>query len=223
MNVLTLPRSAAALEYKALRLPATVLQSQVVVRFLDEDSALRLGFEKALGSLDEKVGALLADATLTNRGRALRRRSEILEKAVELEAVADQRSQAAEAALREGTQKAERTREQARTAQREGVQKALRDEQADKQRVEQQAAARAAAEKKRVEDEARAKVAAATSKLDKQEAQIDATTRARTAAPKAQLSEAAAAKKSAAAERVKAERLASLAAAERDSRKAARS
>ena len=56
MNVLTLPRSVAAIEYKALRLPATLLQSQVVGRFLDEESKLRLRFEKALGGLDEKAG-----------------------------------------------------------------------------------------------------------------------------------------------------------------------
>ena len=59
MNVLTLPRSVAAIEYKALRLPATLLQTQVVVRFLEQDSKLRLGLEKALGALDEKAGTRL--------------------------------------------------------------------------------------------------------------------------------------------------------------------
>lgn len=223
MNVLTLPRSVAALEYKALRLPATLLQTHVVVRFLDEDSKLRLGFEKALGSMDEKAGSLFANDDLADRGRVLRRRSEILGKAVELETVADQRKAAAEASLREGTKKADAKREQARTSQREGVQQALRQEQAEKQRVEREAKARVEAEKKRVEAEAKAKAKAVTSKLDAQEARIDATERARTAAPKAQLTDAIAEKKTADAERAKAERLAALAAAEKDSRKAARS
>jgi hypothetical protein len=223
MNVLTLPRSVAALEYKALRLPATLLQSQVVVRFLDEDSKLRLGFERTLGSIDERAGALLANEELADRGRVLRRRSEILGKAVELEAVADQRKQAAEATLREGTKQAQKTREKARKNQREAVQETLREEQTEKQRAEQSAKARAAAEKQRVEAAAEAKAQAVTQQLDAQEARIDATEKARTAAPKAQLGTAVQEKKTADAERAKAERLGDLADAERESRKADRS
>ena len=223
MNVLTVPRTAAALEYRAFRLPATLLQTQILVRFLDEESTVRLGIERILGTVDEKIGTLLADDALMTRGRALRRRSQILEKAVELDAVADQRRAAAEATEREGIKQAEQKREQARITQREGVQQALRDEQQDKRRAEQEAQARVVAEKKRAEDEARAKVQLATSQLAAQEAKISASVRVRTAAPKAQLSEAAQEKKTADAERAKAERLASLAAAERDSRKAARS
>ena len=223
MNLLTLPRTVAALEYKAFRIPATLLQNQVVVRFLDEDSKLRLGFEKTLGSIDEKAGSLLANDALTKRGRVLRRRSEILGKAVQLEEVADQRKQAAEAVLREGTKKAEQTRTAARQQQKTDVQAALREEQADKRRAEQEAQAKARAEKERIAAQAQAKVQAVTERLDTQEARIDATQRARTAAPKAQLKDAVEQKKTADAERAQAERLAQLAKAEKDNRKAARS
>jgi hypothetical protein len=221
MKVLTLPKAAAALEYKALRLPATLLETQVVVRFLAEDSALRLGFEKALGSIDEKAGSLLGDEAIAKKGHALRRRSEVLGKAVELETKAQARKESAEQKLKAGTQKAEQTREQARKAQREGVQEALRDEQAEKRRVEQEAKAKLDAERKRVAAEARAKAQAVTSQLDAQEQRIDEVTRARTAAPKAQLGDAVAEKKAADAERAKADRLAKLAADERESRRAA--
>src|SRR4051812_30851171 len=132
MKVLTLPKAAAALEYKALRLPATLLEKQVVVRFLAEGSTLRLGFERALGALDEKAGTLLDNDDLAARGHALRRRSELLGKAVELETKAEARKSAAEAKLQAGQQSAQRTREQARQGQREGVQEALREEQAEK-------------------------------------------------------------------------------------------
>ena len=223
MNVLTLPRTVAAIEYKALRLPATLLQSQVVVRFLDEDSKLRLGFEKALGTLDEKAGSLLDNEALTDRGRVLRRRSEILGKAVQLEEVAEQRKAAAEATLREGRKKADQKREQARKGQQQGVQQALQEEQADKARAEREAKARLDAEKKRVGQQARAKATAVTSQLQAQESRIDATERARTAAPKAQLSDAVDKKRTADAERAQAERLAQLAETERETRKAARS
>ncbi|MCA1713303.1 MAG: hypothetical protein LC789_17340 [Actinobacteria bacterium] len=222
MNVLTVPRTVAALEYKALRFPATLLQSQVVVRFLDDDSKLRLGFEKALGSLDEKAGSLLANEDLSNRGRVLRRRSEVLGKAVELEEVAEQRKAAAEATLREGSKKAERTREQAKQQQREGVQQALQEEQADKAKARREAKSKLDAEKSRVQAQTQAKVQAVTSQLDAQESRIDATERARTAAPTAQLTDAVQEKKTADAERRKAERLAQLAETEKQSRQNAR-
>lgn len=223
MNVLTLPRAVAALEYKALRLPATVLQTQVAVRFLDDDSKLRLGFERALGGLDERVGTLLADEQLTTRGRVLRRRTEVLEKAVELEQVAEQRKAAAEATLREGTQKAQRTRKQATEQQRQAVQRTLQEEQADKARAEREAKSRAAAEKKRIEAQARAQEQAVVSQLEAQESRIDATERARTAAPGTQLAGAVQEKQTADAERRKAERLAQLAEGEKQRRRAARS
>jgi penicillin-binding protein len=222
MNVLTLPKAAAALEYKALRLPATLLQRRVVVRFLAEDSALRLGFEKALGTIDEKAGALLGDDGLAARGHALRRRSQVLGKAVELEAKADARREVAAATLKAGKQTADTTREQARRTQREGVQQALREEQAEKKRVEREAKARLQADNKRVADEARAKAQAITSQLDAQEQRIDEVAKARTAAPKAQLKDAVAQKRAADAERSKADRLGRLAADEKESRRAAR-
>ncbi|GAC1610662.1 MAG: hypothetical protein NVS3B26_18660 [Mycobacteriales bacterium] len=223
MKVLTLPKAAVALEYKALRLPATVIETQVVVRFLAEDSALRLGFEKALGTLDEKAGSLLGNEALASRGHALRRRSEILGKAVDLEAKAAARTEAADAKLAASKDSAEQTREAARKAQRDSVQEVLRGEQAEKLRLEQEAASKLQAEKKRVADEARAKAAAVTAQLDAQEARIDSVTQARTAAPKAQLTEAVAEKKAADAERSKADRLAQLANEEKETRRAARS
>jgi hypothetical protein len=219
MNVLTLPRYVATLEYKALRLPATVLQSQVAT-LLSEDSKVRLTVEKTLGAIDEKVGGLLADDNLTNQGRLLRRRSEILGKAVQLEEVADQRKAAAEAALREGTKKAERARQKATDDQRQAVQAALREEQAAKQRVEDAARARVAAEKKRVEERADARAQDVTAQLEAQEDRIDAVEEARTSAPKAQLTGALEQKQKAETERAKAKRLADLAAAEAKSRKA---
>jgi hypothetical protein len=74
MNVLTVPRTVARLEYSALRLPLTLTENQVG-RLLEEDSALRLGFEKALGNLDARVGRLLGDPVLTRRGATLSRRA----------------------------------------------------------------------------------------------------------------------------------------------------
>jgi hypothetical protein len=222
MKVLALPKAAAVLEYKALRLPATLFEKQVVVRLLAEDNGLRLGFEKALGALDERAGSLLGNDELAARGHALRRRSGFLGKAAELEAKADARKASAAERLTSGTKSAAKTREQANRTAREGVQQALRGEQAEKQRVEQAATARLAAEQQRIEAETRAKAQAVTAQLDAQEQRIDEVTKARTAKPKAQLKDAVAEKKSADAERAKADRLAELAADEKETRRAAR-
>jgi hypothetical protein len=221
MKVLTLPKAAAALEYRALRLPATVLETQVA-RFLAEDSALRLGFEKALGTIDEKAGTFLGDESLASRGHALRRRSELLGKAVELEAKAETRKASAAAKLQAGKKTAASTREQAKRTAREGVQQTLQSEQADKKQAEREAATRLQAETERIDAEARAKADAVQEQLEAQEQRIEETTKARIAAPKAQLSHAVEDKKAADAERAKAERLAKLAADEKDSRKASR-
>jgi hypothetical protein len=221
MKVLTLPKAAAALEYRALRLPATVLETQLVRR-LAEDSALRLGFEKALGTLDEKAGNLLGNEALTTRGHALRRRSELLGKAVQLETKADARKAAAAAKLEAGKKSAASTREQAKRTAREGVQQTLQTEQAEKKRAEQEAEARLQAETERVEAQAQAKAEAVQQQLEAQERRIDETTKARTAAPKAQLASAVADKKAADAERAKADRLAKLAEVEKETRKAAK-
>ncbi len=221
MNALTLPRKAVALEYQLLRLPATVLEKQVVVRFLEDDSALRLGFERALGSLDETAGRLLADDKLEKRGHALRRRTEMLAKAVELDEKASQRKAKAAADLRDDKQRIAAEKKQADKTRREGLQKAAQTEQAEKKRVAAETKARKVAENKRIEADARAKVDAAKAQADKRETTIDAKEKAVTAAPKAQLSDAVKEKATADDQRAQAEKLGKLADAEKAERQAA--
>jgi hypothetical protein len=218
MNALTVPRKAAALEYSLLRLPVQLIESQVVTRFLEDDSALRLGFERALGTLDETAGRLFADEQLVRRGHALRRRSDVLADAARLEEQAAQRKAEADAELRADEQRVAAERKQAEKTRREGVRSATAAERAEKKRVAAQAKAREQAEKRRIEQETRTKVQAATAQADAQEARIDAEERAATAAPKAQLSQATQEKAAADQQRAKAERLEGLVDAEREKR-----
>jgi hypothetical protein len=216
MNALTVPRKAAALEYSLLRLPVQLIESQVVTRFLEDDSALRLGFERALGTLDETAGRLFADEQLVRRGHA--RRSDVLADAARLEEQAAQRKAEADAELRADEQRVAAERKQAEKTRREGVRSATAAERAEKKRVAAQAKAREQAEKRRIEQETRTKVQAATAQADAQEARIDAEERAATAAPKAQLSQATQEKAAADQQRAKAERLEGLVDAEREKR-----
>ena len=172
VNVLTVPKRAAVLEYSLLRLPATVLQKQVVVRFLQDDSALRLGFERALGSLDEKAGRLLDDQALITRGSALRRRTDVLADAARLEESAAQRTADADLQQEQARVAAERT--QAEKTRRDGLKKAAAAKTAANKRVAAASAAREKAETARIQAEAEAKADAAKVKADAAKTKADA-------------------------------------------------
>lgn len=218
MNVLTLPRNAAALEYKVLRYPSQLIETRVVATLLSEDSTVRLAFERLLGTLDSTAGSLFADQGLKDRGRMLTRRAEILEKAVSLETKAAERKQQADADLRATTEQAETDREQARQERERKLQQVSAEKQAAKAAVDRAAQDRKAAEKKAIAAEAAAAVAAERKKAETQTARIEQRTEAATASSKAELSKAVDDTRAAQQKKADANRLASLAEAERASR-----
>jgi len=222
MNVLTIPKRAAALNYSLLRLPATLVQEQLVVRLLQDDSALRLGFERALGSLDAGAGRLLGDERLATRGEALRRRADALADAARLDEEAAQRTAEAGAALQGEQQRVAEKRTQAEQTRREGVQQAAVAERDAKREVAAAAEAREQEEKRRIEAAKDAEVRSAKKRTAAEQARIDAEEKAATAAPKAQLSQAVQEKAAADEQRSKAETLASLAETEKQTRQAER-
>ena len=75
MNLFTISRSMAKLEYTAARLPFTLLDERIVARYWHDQGLFRLGFQRFLGSIDELVGWLLADDDISRRGQALTRRT----------------------------------------------------------------------------------------------------------------------------------------------------
>ncbi len=75
MNLFTLSRSMAKLEYTAVRLPFTLLEEHIVARYWHDQGLFRLGFQRFLGSVDELAGRLLADDDISRRGQALTRRT----------------------------------------------------------------------------------------------------------------------------------------------------
>ncbi len=218
MNMLALPRNAAALEYKVLRYPSQLIETRVVATLLSEDSTVRLAFERLLGVLDSAAGSLFADQALKDRGRMLTHRAEILEKAVSLETKAAQRKQRADAELRVTTEQAEADKEQARQERQRELQQVSADKHAAKAAVDKAAQDRKAAEKKAIAAETAADVAAERTKAEARKAQIEQRTEAATASSKAELSKAVEDTRAAQQEKADADRLASLAAAERASR-----
>ena len=218
MNVLTVPRTVVALEYKALRLPAAAVG--LAVGTLDDESRVRLAFEKALGGVDATVGKLLKDEGLARRGTALSRRAEVLETAVRLEEKAEQRKAAADGELQEQKQAAAAQRREAAQRKADEARRVREQAAAEKRRVKAEADAQEKAAAQAVRSTATAKIEAERERLAETEQRIEERTAARTAAPKAQLEDAVERQQAADAERSAADRLASLAAAERESRSA---
>jgi len=220
MNVLTVPRTVAALEYKALRLPATVGAS--LVSRLDEESRVRLAYEKALGNVDAAVGRLLADDDLTTRGRKLAARADVLETAAQLEEKARVRKAEADRQLREQKALAAEQRKAADQDKAQETRRLREQEKAAKKAVKSQADAQEKAATQAVRAKTEAQLKAERDRLEKTEARIEQRKEQRTAAPKAQLELAVDRKQEADAERAAADRLAELADAEKARRTAER-
>lgn len=222
MNSMTVPKKAATLQYELVRLPATLVENQLVVRLLDDDSKFRLAYERALGSLDETAGRLLDNETLEKRGAALRRRSDVLATAVALEDKAAARKAEAEQTLQAKKKAVAQERQQANKTRQQGVQQAAQAERDEKERLGRETKAREQAEKQNVEQQAAERTEQAKHQAQADKARIAAEERADTAAPKAQFKEAGELAKTAQRRTTQAERLAKLADVEAQTRRAER-
>lgn len=221
MNVLTVPRSIVAWQYKALRLPSKLVEQQLVGRFLEEDSALRLSVERSLASVDASVGRFLHDDVLARRGTAVARKVDALEVASSLEEKAALRKAEAAQTLQEQKQAAADKREQAARDKTQRTAEIAREEVADKRAAKEKAKAREKAAADAIRKSADAELLQEQRRLRAQQDRIETRVKARTAAPKAQLDKAVDRSAEAATERSDADRLGQLAAAERASRQSA--
>ena len=70
MDPATTLRKLGKLNYRAARLPLSLLDACVVRRW-DEDAVARVGFDRYLGTLDLLAGRLLADDAIRQRGKIL--------------------------------------------------------------------------------------------------------------------------------------------------------
>lgn len=220
MKLTTLPRGVAKLEYTVVRAPLSLLERQVFARYLADDAALRLGFERLLGSLDSFAGRILADEQVARRGQALSHRSAMLDKAAMLEAKAEQRKSQADQQLEASAEQARQDRLDADRKRQANITAARRKEQAEKRQARQQAEAQAAAEKQRSTQQAQAKINAAERAKAAERNRIANRQEQAAAAPKRQLADANSTKQAADAKRGEAGRLSALATAEREQRQA---
>ena len=71
MDPVTISRRTGKLGYAAVRRPFAFFDDRLLARYWNEDAILRSGFGRLLGSMDRFAGWLLADDTISQRGRDL--------------------------------------------------------------------------------------------------------------------------------------------------------
>jgi hypothetical protein len=206
MNALSIPLSILRLQYKIVRIPFQLFETNVVERRDTEDPA-RLAYERTIGTLDKVIGGALGASDIERRGKTLVERTDDLararrldELADETEAQADQKlASAREAALEERAAAAEAADEAAREARVEAEER--------KQEAADEAEERAAAEKKRADELAEARAEQARKAEQQQREQIAKVEEIVTAPAEAELADAAEHQEEAEAKKEEAERI----------------
>ena len=112
MPIQELPRTAVRIGLNAARLPLTAAET-VLSRRGDEEWPPTLAFEGFEASVKQVVGGLLRDEALVDEGRLTAAKVERLRQAQQLETVAEERRQRADAELAERRQADQRARRQA--------------------------------------------------------------------------------------------------------------
>jgi hypothetical protein len=202
-----------------VRYPAQLLETKLVATRLSEDNPVRLAYERFLGTLDSTAGKLLADQALTDRGRVLTRRVDVLAKAVALEEKAAVRKAEADAELRTQNEKAEQEKAAIQAEHEREAARLKAEREAEAKAVERQAQARKKADEKAIVDSSQAIIAAERDRLDAEKAKIQARVETQTAAPVAQLKAAGKSAQAASERRAEADRLAALRESEKNDAK----
>jgi len=204
--------------YELSRLPLLVVDQGLSGR-LRETSMPRVVIDRALGSGDKVVGALLRDPEITRRGSERLERSAKLVTADRLDREAGVRRQEARDTAAAGRQEAAARREEAQDTAAAGLQEADAVEARGTRQAEEDARARATVEKDAADRRAATRAESAEKrKLAKQEA-ADTDEEAARRAAEADLDEADRTETEAGESRADAERLSDLTEAKKQERK----
>lgn len=218
MNITTVPKAVLRLQYQLVRFPLGMIDQQIRTR-VDEDAALRLIFERSLGTLDATVGQLLGDPTLTDRGTTMKVRSETLAQAVDLEARAEATEEAAESAAEEQVENARATQQKARQDRERAVAGAKADAAERKRTAAANADAAKSSAQGRADETARKRIDAAEAKKRAEQNVISSAEHAVVADAEEQQDQAREKAGAAASLRTRADQVEELADAEKRSRK----
>jgi hypothetical protein len=220
MRIIDAPLAVLRFHYRIVRFPLQLIEDRVAR--MGTEVPARLFYERSLGLLDVAVGNALGDSQLERRGGALVQRSDALRRAAQLDAAANQVRQQSRTDLKAKSDKAIEDQQNARAAKERDVEEARTSAKDRKRAAEEGAAQRAATANKRVDGVAAHRRSSATAAKRTEQARIRANEQKATAAANSKLDEAQARRNKATTKRAQADRVETLAGAEKRKRKAAR-
>ncbi|WP_099042557.1 IF2 family translation initiation factor [Mycobacterium neglectum] len=221
MRIIDAPLAVLRVQYRIARFPLQLIEQRVVARMGSETPA-RLFYERSLGLLDAAMGNALGDRKLQRSGSALARRSDVLGRAAELDADAEQAQQRSNADLKARSSAASAQQQDALKAKERKVQEARIAAEEQKRAVKEAAALRTAAAKKQADDVAAQRTKSAEAAKSEELAKIRSNEQRAAVAAKSKLDHAQAKRTEAGAKRAQADRIEDLADDEKRKRQSAR-
>ena len=180
MEITDVPFAVLRFQYQLARLPLQLIEEQVVAG-MSSEAPTRLFYERWLGGLDATVGNLLGDPKLEERGGARIERSDVPDRAAQLDATATQKQAQADDELKAKRDNAIKDQKGARAPRQRQVKESRTTAEQRKRAAAQAAEKRTAAAKQQADDVAQRKNSAEAAKRE-QQAKITAAEQTATAA-----------------------------------------
>jgi len=215
----TLSRTVLRAEFGLVIRPVQAAEDWLLGRLPDED-VRRLSAERALGRFDAFVGRVLADEGLARRGKTLLAHADAVGRARTLESRAQEQRAEAETAHRDGVDEVAGRRAAAAREHADEVSAAQQEAAKEARAADKAAHARGEAEAKAAAGQAATAARAASARREAKAAQAQQLAAVAAAPARAELAEAAAQARTAKEQQAEADRLAALAAREKESRRA---
>ena len=220
MKTTDVPFAVLRFQYQLARIPLQLIEAQMAA-WMGSEAPPRLFYERWLGGLDATVGNLLGDPKLEERGGALIERSDVLDRAAQLDATATQKQAQADDELKAKRDNAIKDQKGARAPKERQVKEARTAAEQRKRAAAQAAEKRTAAAKQQADDVAQRKNSAEAAKREEQ-AKIAAAEQTATAAAESKLDDAQTTRSDAAGMSAQADQLEQLADVEKQKRQSER-
>jgi hypothetical protein len=217
MKITDVPLAVLRFQYQIARFPLSLIEQQVAAR-MDSEAPVRLLYERSLGMLDSTVGNALGASELKQRGAALIERSDALRRASQLEATATQNIKQADSELKNTRKKAVGQQKQAHAEKQREVTEAREDAQDRKRAAVDTAEKRISARKRQADEVAAQRKNVVEEVKQNEQDKIRAAEQSAAMAADAQLKDAQQKHNVAATERAQADRMETLADAEKQRR-----
>jgi len=189
MRTTDVPFAVLRFQYQLARIPLQLIEAQMAA-WMGSEAPPRLFYERWLGGLDAAVGNLLGDPKLEERGGARIERSDVPDRAAQLDATATQKQVRADDELKAKRDNAIKDQKDVRAAKERQVKEARSAAEQRKRAAAQGAEKRTATAKQQADDvDAQRKNSAEATKREGQ-AKITAAEQTATAAAESKLKDA---------------------------------